>query len=171
MDITSYIRTIPDFPKPGIMFKDITPLLGDPKAFALSIDLLAEKLSNIEYSAIVGIESRGFIFGAALAYKCGKKLVPVRKKNKLPAETFQVEYALEYGTDILEIHKDSLNPHEKVIIIDDLFATGGTVNAVEKLIGYCGAHISGVAFIIELMFLNGRKNISSNNVISLIQYN
>jgi len=170
MDITKFIRNIPDFPKPGIMFKDITPLFSDPEAFTASIDLLADKLTNIEYSAIIGIESRGFIFGSALAYKCGKKLVPVRKKNKLPADTYQVEYELEYGTDLLEIHKDALNPSEKVIIIDDLLATGGTVGAVEKLIGYTGAKVEAMAFVIELMFLNGQENLACPNIISLLQY-
>jgi len=116
------------------------------------------------------VESRGFIFGSALAYKCNKRLVPVRKKNKLPADTFKVEYDLEYGTDILEIHKDSLKPLEKVIIIDDLLATGGTVGAVEKLIDYTGAKVEAMAFVIELMFLNGRKNLACPKIISLLQY-
>ena len=170
MNIDNFIRNIPDFPKEGIMFKDITPLLGEPEAFNRSIDLLADKLKDIEYSAIIWVESRGFIFGSALAYKCNKRLVPVRKKNKLPADTFKVEYDLEYGTDILEIHKDSLKPLEKVIIIDDLLATGGTVGAVEKLIDYTGAKVEAMAFVIELMFLNGRKNLACPKIISLLQY-
>ncbi len=168
--LDSFIRTIPDFPQKGIQFKDITPLLNDAEAFKLCIETFSSHLSSLSFSAIVAVESRGFIFGSALAYAMGKRLVLVRKRNKLPAEVHSLEYDLEYGTDILEIHKDALHPKDNVLLIDDLLATGGTVGAVEKLIHLCGAKVYAIAFLIELCFLNGRKNLKCENIISLLKY-
>jgi adenine phosphoribosyltransferase len=170
IDLTKFIRDIPDFPKKGIIFKDITTLLKDPKALKASIDVLARAVSKSKPKYIVGIESRGFIFGTALAYKMGVGFIPVRKKGKLPAKTTSVSYDLEYGTDTLEIHTDALKKGDKVVIIDDLLATGGTVSAVSRLVTGAGAKIAGVAFVIELGFLNGRDKLKGLPVFSAIKY-
>ncbi|MEI6437566.1 MAG: adenine phosphoribosyltransferase [Candidatus Omnitrophota bacterium] len=170
MDLKKTIRDIPDFPKKGIIFKDITTLLKDPKALKTSIDRLAKAVAKTKPKYIVGIESRGFIFGTAVAYKLGLGFIPVRKKGKLPYKTASVSYDLEYGTDTLEIHADALKKGDKVVIIDDLLATGGTVGAVAKLVGGAGAKITAVAFVIELSFLNGREKLKGFPVISLVQY-
>lgn len=170
IDLASTIRDIPDFPKPGIIFKDITTLLKNPKAFAQTVDDIADQFKNKKIDAIVGIESRGFIFGAALAYKLGAALIPVRKKGKLPAETLSFEYSLEYGTDTLEIHKDAISKGENIILIDDLLATGGTTQAVENMLENLGANLLGIAFVIELTFLNGREKLKNKNIVSLIKY-
>lgn len=170
IDLSTTIRDIPDFPKPGIIFKDITTLLKNPKAFAQAVDDIADKFKGKKIDSIVAIESRGFIFGAALAYKLGVSLIPVRKKGKLPAETISFEYSLEYGTDTLEIHKDAITKGENVILIDDLLATGGTTQAVENMLVGLGANITGIAFVIELTFLNGREKLKNKNIVSLIQY-
>lgn len=159
MDIRSIIRDVPDFPKKGIIFKDITPLLGDPAAFAAAIDALAERYEKAPFDKIVAIESRGFIFGAALAYRLGKGFVPVRKPGKLPAETVSETYDLEYGKDTLEIHKDALKPGEAVLILDDVLATGGTLEATAKLVERVGGRVHEIATLIELTFLGGRKRL------------
>ncbi len=169
MQLESFIRTIPDYPKKGIQFKDITPLLNNREAFQDAIEQFANKLAPYHFEALVGIESRGFIFGAALAFKMNKRFIPVRKRNKLPHDVFTMEYELEYGTDILEIHKDALQTNDSVVIIDDLLATGGTVGAVEKLVKLAGGQIAAVSFLIELGFLKGREKINCPAIISLIE--
>jgi adenine phosphoribosyltransferase len=170
MDFKKTIRDIPDFPKKGILFKDITTLLKDKKALKASVDVLARQFGKKGIKYVVGIESRGFIFGTALAYKLGVGFIPVRKKGKLPSKVRSVTYALEYGTDTLEIHEDALKKGDKILIIDDLLATGGTVGAVAKLVRASGAKIVGVGFIIELAFLNGREKLKGLPVYSVIQY-
>jgi adenine phosphoribosyltransferase len=169
-DLRTYIRDIPDFPKKGIIFKDITTLLNDKDAFKQSVDLLAEKCKGKKIDYVVSVESRGFIFGAALAYTLGAGFVPVRKKGKLPSKTESVTYALEYGTDTLEIHSDAIKPRAKVLLVDDLLATGGTVEAVTKLLKIFEAHVVGIAFLIELKFLNGRAKLKDFPIHSLIEY-
>ena len=169
-DLSSHIRTVPDFPKTGIGFKDITTLLKDGNALRQSVDELAEKFSGKEIEKIVGIESRGFIFGTALAYKWNVGSVPVRKPGKLPAETINQEYELEYGTDRIEIHKDAISPGDKILIIDDLLATGGTAAATVELVKELDGDIQGIGFLIELTFLNGRQRLGNYEVISLIEY-
>jgi len=164
------IRNVQDFPKQGIGFKDITTLLKDGKAFQDCIDELANNINAREIDVIVGTESRGFIFAAALAYKLGIGFVPVRKPGKLPAETIKEEYELEYGTDSLEIHVDAINDGQRVLIIDDLLATGGTVVATVNLVERLHGKVVGVGFLIELTFLNGRDKLKSYPVFSLIKY-
>ncbi len=168
--IKARIRDVPDFPKPGIMFKDITPILSDPKAFNLCLDAMAEHYDGRHFDAIVGMESRGFIFGAALASRLRKAFVPVRKPGKLPSSTHRVEYQLEYGTDTLEIHRDALQPGEKVLIVDDLLATGGTAWAAAELVRKLGAELIGACFVIELTFLPGRERLRPVEAFSLVQY-
>jgi adenine phosphoribosyltransferase len=170
MDLKSYIRDIPDFPKEGIIFKDITPLLQNPRPFCYAIDAIADFLLAKRIDAILSIEARGFLFGAALAYRLQKPLVPIRKKGKLPFNTISVTYSLEYGTDTLEIHKDGVLTGQEVVIVDDVLATGGTVGAACRLVGEIGAKVSGLAFLIELGFLDGRKNLSNYDICSLITY-
>ncbi|MCP4602638.1 MAG: adenine phosphoribosyltransferase [Proteobacteria bacterium] len=164
------IRDIPDFPKEGIIFKDITPLLLDPAALAISMDLLAEPFAERDITAVAGIESRGFIFGVPVAERLNVGFVPVRKPGKLPAETVCEEYALEYGTDRLEMHKDALGKDDKVLVVDDLLATGGTAAATVRMIRSTGAIVVGVAFVIELEFLNGRSKLEDLETTSLITY-
>jgi adenine phosphoribosyltransferase len=164
------IRDIPDFPKQGILFRDITTLLKDKKSFRNSIDSLAQVIKGKKVDYVVAVESRGFIFGAALAYKLGAGFVPVRKKGKLPAETISASYALEYGTDFLEMHKDALKPNAKILIVDDLLATGGTVAAVCSLSEQLKAKIVGIIFLIELCGLKGRDKLKGYPVYSIIQY-
>jgi adenine phosphoribosyltransferase len=167
----TFVRDIPDFPKPGILFKDVTPLLADGKAFRESIDLLGERISPHRPEKIVGIESRGFIFGAALAARLGVGLLPVRKPGKLPFKTKRVEYSLEYGTDALEMHVDAISQGTRVFIVDDLLATGGTAAATARLIEEQGGVIAGFAFVIELDFLHGRKKLGDRRVIeALLHY-
>lgn len=168
--LSACIRDIPDFPKKGIIFKDITTLLNNKKAFRFAIDLLAKKVKAQKIDHVVCVESRGFIFGAALAYKLGAGFVPVRKKGKLPSKTTSVTYQLEYGTDTLEIHSDAIGPKSRVLIVDDLLATGGTVEAVAKLLRTFQASIVGVVFLVELTFLHGRDKLKDLPVHSLIQY-
>lgn len=171
MDIKSLIREIPDFPKPGINFKDITTLLRDAKGFEYTISLLAEKCAALEPDFIAGMESRGFIFGAALAPKMGAGFIPVRKPGKLPAAVHTVEYELEYGSDRLEVHQDALYPPgSKVLMVDDLIATGGTAGATAQLIQQAGGTLVGCAFVIELSFLNGRQYLPDVPIISLVEY-
>ncbi|MBF0123608.1 MAG: adenine phosphoribosyltransferase [Candidatus Omnitrophica bacterium] len=164
------IRDVPDFPKKGIIFKDITTLLKDKAALKKTIDVLATEFAKKKIKYVVGIESRGFIFGTALAYKLGVGFVPIRKKGKLPAKTRAVTYDLEYGTDTLEIHEDALKAGDRVLIVDDLLATGGTVQAVVKLVRGLGAKITGIGFVIELSFLNGREKLPGLPVFSIIRY-
>ena len=168
--IKKLIRDVPDFPKKGIMFKDITPLLGHREAFSETIDILAEKIELEKPDAIVAVESRGFIFGAPLAYKLKAGFVPVRKKGKLPYKTHSAEYELEYGTDILEIHEDAFEKGARVVIVDDLLATGGTSLAVIELVKKLGGEITSLLFLVELSFLNGRDRLKDYNVHSLIVY-
>ncbi len=168
--LADYIRDIPDFPKRGIMFKDITTLLNNGKAFKKSIDLLAKKIKGKKIDYIVSVEARGFIFGAALAYKLGVGFVPVRKKGKLPSKTRSVTYDLEYGTDTLEIHNDAIKKNSKVLIVDDLLATGGTLKGVTTLLKGFKASIVGIAFLIELKFLKGREKLKKFPIYTLIEY-
>lgn len=170
LDLKGYIRNIPDFPKPGILFRDITTLLKNHKIFKLAIDTLAEKYKNKKIDAVVAVESRGFILGGAIAHKLGAGFVPVRKKGKLPWKANSVTYDLEYGTDTLEMHHDALCPAQKVLIVDDLLATGGTVKAVTDLIKQAQGKIVGIAFLIELTELKGREKLNGYPVYSLIKY-
>lgn len=164
------IRDVPDFPEKGIVFKDITPLLGNGEAFRLAIHHMAESLEGKDFDLLVGIESRGFIFASALAYQLGKGHVPVRKPGKLPAKTVQVSYDLEYGSDVLEMHADALESGQKVIIIDDVLATGGTARGVADLIEKVGGRVEGFSFFIELDFLNGRSKLSQYDVRAVLNY-
>ena len=164
------IREIPDFPKPGILFYDITTLLKDAGAFRESIELLIAPYKKEQVDVVVGMESRGFIFSAPMAHQLDAGFVPVRKLGKLPAETVSVEYALEYGTNTLEIHKDALKPGQKVLIVDDLLATGGTVLGTIELIGQLKAEVVGLAFLVELLFLKGRDRLGEHEIHSVIQY-
>jgi len=169
-ELKSSIRDIPDFPKKGIIFKDITTLLKDGKKFQKAIDCIVERYKDKKIDKVVSVEARGFIFGSAIAYKLGAGVIPVRKKGKLPHETNRVEYELEYGKDILEIHKDAINPDDNVLIIDDLLATGGTMKAVCDLVQGMGGKIVEVAFLIELTFLKGRDRLKGHQVFSLIEF-
>ena len=164
------IRNIPDFPKPGILFRDVTTLIKNKEAFKKSVDLLAKKYKGKGFDKVVGVEARGFIFGAAVAHKIGAGFVPVRKKGKLPYKTISTNYELEYGTDTLEIHQDAIISGEKVLIIDDLLATGGTVKAVIELVKQLGGKISGVGFVIELVDLHGKDKFKEYPVYSLVKF-
>jgi adenine phosphoribosyltransferase len=168
MDLAPYIRNIPDFPVEGIQFKDITTLLQDQVPFAASVEALLDHYGEQEIDLVLGIESRGFIWGAILAYELGSGFVPVRKPGKLPAETVRAEYTLEYGTNALEMHEDAIQPGQKVLIVDDLLATGGTAQATCDLVEQVGGEVVGIAFLIELTFLNGRDKLSGYDVHSLI---
>ena len=170
LDLKQYIRSIPDFPKPGIMFRDITPLLAAPAAFGRSIDAFAERFADSRPTVILGAESRGFIFAAPLALKLGASFVPVRKPGKLPYQTRRLNYELEYGTDGLEMHIDAVPPGSRVLLIDDLLATGGTIDACVKLVEQSDAEVIGLGFLVELTFLNGRQKLADRDVFSLIQY-
>ncbi|CAN5750208.1 adenine phosphoribosyltransferase [soil metagenome] len=164
------IREIPDFPKPGILFYDITTLLKDAGAFKESIDLLTAPYRETHVDVVVGMESRGFIFSAPMAYQLDAGFVPVRKLGKLPAETVSVEYALEYGTNTLEVHKDAIAPGQKVLIVDDLLATAGTVLGTIELVAQLKAEVVGLAFLVELLFLKGRDRLDGHEIHSVIQY-
>ena len=168
MDLAQHIRNVPDFPIEGIQFKDITTLLKDPVPFSASIEALLEHYSEEAIDVVVGVESRGFIWGAILAYELGVGFVPVRKPGKLPAETVRAEYTLEYGTNALEMHKDAIQPGQKALVIDDLLATGGTAKATCELVEQLGGEVVSVAFLIELTFLNGRAKLADYDVLSLI---
>lgn len=170
VDLASKIRDIPDFPKEGIVFKDITPLLQDPESLRLAVDLMAEFAVGKKIDLVVGAESRGFILGATLAYTLGAGFIPARKPGKLPWETVAAEYELEYGTDSLEVHNDAITPGTKVLVHDDLLATGGTARAKCDLIEKLGGEVVGVTFIIELSFLKGRDKLKGYDVLSLIEY-
>jgi adenine phosphoribosyltransferase len=164
------IREVPDFPKKGILFYDITTLLKDKVGFATLIDALSEHYLNEKIDTVLAIEARGFIFGPALAYRLNAGFVPIRKPGKLPAETARLTYDLEYGQDTLEIHKDAIKPGQRVIIVDDLLATGGTASACAKLAKSLGADIAGMGFVVELDFLNGREKFNGTEVFSLLHY-
>ena len=164
------IREVPDFPKKGILFYDITTLLKDKVGFATLIDALSEHYLNEKIDTVLAIEARGFIFGPALAYRLNAGFVPIRKPGKLPAETVRLTYDLEYGQDTLEIHKDAITPGQRVIIVDDLLATGGTANACVRLAKSLGAEIVGMGFVVELDFLGGREKIDETEVFSLLHY-
>ena len=165
------IRTVPDFPKPGILFYDITTLLKDKKGFAMLIDALAAHYLDKEIDLVLGIEARGFIFGPALAYRLNAGFVPVRKPKKLPSKAARVTYDLEYGTDALEIHLDAVENGQRVVLVDDLLATGGTMEATVKLVRQLGGEIAGLAFAVELDFLKGRERFEGLDVFSLLHYN
>ena len=169
-DLRAKIREIPDFPKPGILFYDITTLLKDATAYREAIDLMIEPYKGESIDVVVGMESRGFIFSSPMAYQLGTGLVPVRKLGKLPAETLTVEYALEYGSNTLEIHRDAIQPGQKVLIVDDLLATGGTVRGTIELIERLKGEVVGLAFLVELEFLKGRDRLEGRRVTSVIKY-
>jgi len=169
MDLEKYIRDIPDFPTKGIIFKDITPLLADPGALDEAVRRLAEPYEGTGVECVAAVESRGFIFGAAVARQLGAGFVPIRKPGKLPHETVSKEYSLEYGTDAVEIHTDAVSPGSKVLMIDDLLATGGTMAAACELVASLGGRIVGIAFLIELGFLNGRAKLAGYDLHTLIR--
>ena len=169
-DLKVLIREIPDYPKPGILFYDLTTLLKDPKGFHSLVDRLCDQYKGTKVDLVVGIEARGFIFAPALAYRLNAGFVPVRKPKKLPGKTSSVTYSLEYGTDQLEIHADAIKPGQSVLICDDLLATGGTAAAAVKLIEQLGGKVAGAAFAVELGFLNGRARLPGVHVFSLLQY-
>ena len=164
------IRHVPDFPKAGILFYDVTTLLRDPQGFKLAIDALSEPYGNQGISLVVGIESRGFILGAAVADRIGAGFIPVRKVGKLPHTTIRVSYSLEYGTDSLEMHKDAVDPGQNVLIVDDLLATGGTARATVDLVRQLGGRVHAVAFLIELVGLHGRDKLNGENIRAVLQY-
>jgi len=169
-ELRAKIREVPDFPKPGILFYDITTLLKDATAYRDAIDLLVKPYRDQRVDVVVGMESRGFIFSAPMAYTLGVGFVPVRKLGKLPAETVSVEYALEYGTNTLEIHRDAITPGQRVLIVDDLLATGGTVSGTIDLVRRLGGEVVSLAFLVELRFLKGRERLRGYDVYSIIQY-
>ena len=168
--LKGFIRDIPDYPQPSILFRDITPLLQDAQALRFAIDKLTERYRGAGIDAVVGIESRGFIFGTPLAYLLGVGFVPVRKKGKLPADTISIQYDLEYGTNVLEIHTDGLRPGQRVLIVDDLLATGGTTEGTVRLVESLGAHVVSLAFLIDLEALKGRSRLPGQDVFALLSY-
>lgn len=170
MDLESKIRNIKDFPKPGIGFKDVTTLIGDGDAFRDAVDKICEDLKKYDIDVVVGPEARGFIFGTPVAYNLGVGFAPIRKPGKLPYKVERYEYSLEYGTDVLEIHKDAIKPGQRVAIVDDLLATGGTVEAAAKLIEKIGGEVVALEFLIELSFLKGRDKLKKYNVNTLVKY-
>lgn len=170
MKLEDYVTTIPDFPEKGIMFRDITTVIQDPKGFGMAIDGLLDILEDVEFDLVLGSESRGFVFGAPVAYEMEKGLILVRKKGKLPRETISQEYELEYGTATLEMHTDSIRKGQKVVIVDDLLATGGTTEAIAKMVERLGGIVVMTCFVIELAGLDGRKRLSSYPVESLVIY-
>lgn len=169
-ELRARIREVPDFPKPGILFYDITTLLKQPEAFRAVIDRMAEQVDGTKVDIVVGMESRGFIFSAPLAYKLNAGFVPVRKLGKLPAETIEVEYELEYGTATLEIHKDAIEKGQRVLIVDDLLATGGTVMGTIELVRRLGGEVAGLSFMVELTALHGRDKLDEFDIHSLLSY-
>ena len=168
--IEEYVRSIPDFPEPGIIFRDVTSILQDADGLHLAIDLMQKELDGVDFDLVVGPESRGFIFGVPIAYNLHKPFIPVRKKGKLPCETVSSEYALEYGSAVIEIHKDAIKPGQKVVIIDDLMATGGTTEAIIKLVEQLGGEVVKTVFLMELAGLNGRSKLEGYDVASVINY-
>ena len=168
--LEEYVRSIPDFPEEGIIFRDITSVIQDPDGLQLAIDGLDGLVKGTDYDVVVGPESRGFIFGVPVAYKDHKSFVPVRKKGKLPCETISQEYSLEYGTATIEMHKDAIKPGQKVVIVDDLIATGGTIEAIIKLVEALGGEVVKIVFLIELQGLKGREKLKGYDVDALIKY-
>jgi adenine phosphoribosyltransferase len=168
--LTRYIREIPNWPKPGILFRDITPLLADPRAFPAAVEALCEPFQNAGVQYVAGVEARGFIFGAAVAAKLRAGFIPIRKKGKLPHETESVSYDLEYGTDSIEMHRDAVSPGAKVLLVDDLLATGGTMQAACRLMEKVGAEVVGIAFVIELTELQGRRRLTGHKIHVLVSY-
>ena len=170
MNLKEYIRDVPDFPTPGILFKDITPLLKDPAAFREAVDRLERRYASMNLDAIAGIEARGFLLAAPLAYRMDKALVPVRKKGKLPFETHSVTYALEYGSDAVEVHIDAISNGQRVLIVDDVLATGGTLAAAVRLVETTGGQVAGIAVLVELTELNGRGRLRGYDIFPLIEF-
>ena len=168
--LEEYVRSIPDFPEPGIIFRDITTILQDPDGLHLAIQSMQDKLKDTEFDVVVGTESRGFIFGVPIAYNLHKAFVPVRKKGKLPCETVSMEYDLEYGSAVIEMHKDSIKPGQKVVLVDDLVATGGTIEAAIKLVEELGGEVVKVVFLLELAGLKGRERLKGYEVESVLCY-
>lgn len=169
-ELIDEIRSVPDFPKKGIVFRDITTLLKNKATFAAAVDTLYEHYKRSSIDKVVSVESRGYMLGAPLAYKLGAGFVPIRKPGKLPAATLRQEYALEYGTDAIEIHKDAISPGDRILLHDDLLATGGTIAAACQLVEKLGGRVSGLSFLIELSFLNARKHLSQYDIFSVISY-
>ena len=169
-DLARLVRDIPDFPKPGVTFKDITPLLGDAQAFRTTVDALAEGFADAPPDVVLGIEARGFIVAAPVAYRFGASFVPVRKAGKLPWEIERQEYELEYGSDLLEIHRDAVSPGQRVLVVDDVLATGGTAAGTVRLVERLGGEVVGLGFIIELTFLGGRDKLRDQRIVSLLSY-
>ena len=169
-EIDQYVRSIPDFPEPGIIFRDITSVIQSPEGLKKSIDGMIESLKDVDFNVVLGPESRGFIFGMPVAYALNKGFVPVRKKGKLPCETIEKEYALEYGTAVVEIHKDAIKPVDKVVIIDDLIATGGTIEAIIEMVESLGGEVVKIQFLMELAGLKGREKLKGYEVDSLLIY-
>lgn len=170
IDLKEYIRSIPDWPKKGILFRDITPLLGEPEAFAAAVDALCAEFAEADIEYVAAVEARGFIFGVSVAERLGAGFVPIRKKGKLPFKTESVSYDLEYGTDTLEVHSDAVNKGAKVLMVDDLLATGGTMAAACKLIEKIGGRVVGISFLIELVELAGRDKLSGYKVKTVLSY-
>lgn len=168
--VEDYVRTIPDFPEPGIMFRDVTSVLQDADGLQLSINGILDELKDVDFDLVVGPESRGFIFGVPVAYALKKGFVPVRKKGKLPCETVEMSYDLEYGKATIEMHKDSIKPGQKVVIIDDLIATGGTIEAIVKLVELLGGEVVKICFVMELEGLEGRKKLAGYDISSVVKY-
>ena len=168
--LEDYVVSIPDFPEPGIIFRDVTSVLQEADGLQLSINGIMDKLKDVDFDVVVGPESRGFIFGVPVAYNMKKAFVPVRKKGKLPCETISMEYDLEYGSAVIEMHKDSIKPGQKVVIIDDLIATGGTIEAITKLVEQLGGEVVKIVFLMELAGLDGRKKLAKYDVESVIRY-
>ncbi len=169
-DVEKYIKSIPDFPQPGIIFRDVTSVIEDPKGLQIAIDDMSAMLDGVDYDVIAGAESRGFIFGAPIAYKNGKGFVLVRKKGKLPRETVEMSYDLEYGSATIEMHKGSIKPGQKVVLVDDLIATGGTIEAAAKLVEKLGGVVVKMIFLIELTDLKGRERLSKYDIDSLVKF-
>ena len=168
--LSALVRDIPDFPRPGVTFKDITPLLADPAAFRAAVDGIAERFDGTSVDRVLGVEARGFILAAPIAYRFGAGFTPVRKAGKLPWQVEAEEYALEYGTDVLEIHRDALAPGERVLVVDDVLATGGTAAATVRLVERLGGEVVGLGFALELAFLDGRSRLAGRVVQSLVSY-
>ncbi len=168
--LEDYVRSIPDFPEPGIIFRDVTTVIQDPDGLKLAVDKLQEMVQDIDYDVVVGPESRGFIFGVPVAYNMHKSFVPVRKKGKLPCETIEMEYELEYGKAVIEMHKDSIKPGQKVVIVDDLIATGGTTEAIVKLVEALGGVVVKICFLMELAGLKGRERLAGYDVDAAVIY-
>lgn len=168
--LEEYVRSIPDFPEEGIIFRDVTSVLQDKDSLKMAIDEIQKELEGVDFDLVLGPESRGFIFGVPVAYNMNKGFIPVRKKGKLPCETVEMEYDLEYGTAVIEMHKDAIKPGQKVVIIDDLIATGGTIEAITKLVESLGGEVVKIVFLMELEGLKGRDKLKDYNIASVIRY-